>query len=49
MSWYKRKFLIKKKHEKKIKTAIIAEKRRSNAALLYVLSYIFKINIFKDK
>jgi hypothetical protein len=35
-------------HEKKTKTTIIAEKR-SNAALLYVLSYIINMNIFKDK
>jgi hypothetical protein len=36
-------------HEKKTKAAITAEKRRSNAASLYVLSYIINMNIFKDK
>jgi hypothetical protein len=36
-------------HEKKTKVAITTEKRKSNAALLYVLSYIINMNIFKDK
>jgi hypothetical protein len=36
-------------HEKKTKVTITTEKRRSNTASLYVLSYIINMNIFKNK